>query len=530
MAIIRIHVDKNDEPVSVAEKIINVEAEEIFLNIPKFSKFAEFADNFHLIKREADALGKKLIIESVDDKVIEMSSVIGIDAVNPVFARYKRQFSDIVAQRPALSKKPKPDRRASSDQEETESEDPKPSSRRPERGGRTWPKFNFKFKFKLKPSFKLPLIILGGTAFLASTVSAAMVILPRADIEITAKKSNWEYVDSVAVDKDSPSINSANMKIPGQLFVQKKNLSLSFPANGKKNVEAKATGVISVFNAFSSDTQPLVAKTRFEAPDGKIYRLIQGITVPGAKIVDGKIVPSSIDAKAVADKAGVDYNIGPVEKFTIPGFRGSPKFTTFYGQSSGSMGGGFIGERAYPLDSDIKNAKEETKKKLEDSLAAALQFQIPKEFKTIAGATKIEFTKEEASLEVDASGNFTVLIEGEVKALVFVESNLKDALFEKAKTELGQDLEAHSSELEYTGKARANFQIGRMTFPVSFKSVLAAKVDADFLKQEVMGKQESELKSLIFSLPGLESARVSLWPFWVKKVPKNADRIKITVK
>jgi len=97
MAIIRIHVDKNDEPVSVAEKIINVEAEEIFLNIPKFSKFAEFADNFHLIKREADALGKKLIIESVDDKVIEMSSVIGIDAVNPVFARYKRQFSDIVA-------------------------------------------------------------------------------------------------------------------------------------------------------------------------------------------------------------------------------------------------------------------------------------------------------------------------------------------------------------------------------------------------------------------------------------------------
>ena len=33
MAIIRIHVDKNDEPVSVAEKIINVEAEEIFLKI-----------------------------------------------------------------------------------------------------------------------------------------------------------------------------------------------------------------------------------------------------------------------------------------------------------------------------------------------------------------------------------------------------------------------------------------------------------------------------------------------------------------
>src|SRR3989338_6335029 len=141
MAIIRIHVDKNDEPVSVAEKIISAEAEEIFLNIPKFSKFAEFADNFHLIKREADALGKKLIIESVDDKVIEMSGMIGIDAVNPVFTRYRKQFSDIIAQRPArvaeadlaghgsaFSKKLKTSRRASSDQEEMESEeDSRPS-------------------------------------------------------------------------------------------------------------------------------------------------------------------------------------------------------------------------------------------------------------------------------------------------------------------------------------------------------------------------------------------------------------------
>src|SRR3989344_9200039 len=95
----RIIISKRDEAAIVVEKIINVDAKEIVLNIPRFSKLADSLANFHLIKREAALLKKKIIIESVDDKVIELAGVAGLDSWNPILSRTKRQFTDIVSSR-----------------------------------------------------------------------------------------------------------------------------------------------------------------------------------------------------------------------------------------------------------------------------------------------------------------------------------------------------------------------------------------------------------------------------------------------
>ena len=92
----KILVNKSDEVVIIVEKIIESDEEEVTLSIPRFSHIGESLSNFHLLKREADALDKKVIIESVDDHVIELAEMSGLKAVNPFFAKNKRQFSDIV--------------------------------------------------------------------------------------------------------------------------------------------------------------------------------------------------------------------------------------------------------------------------------------------------------------------------------------------------------------------------------------------------------------------------------------------------
>ncbi len=51
----KINVNKSDEAALVAEKIIDIEASEIILNIPRFAKISEAAANFKLLKREAEA-------------------------------------------------------------------------------------------------------------------------------------------------------------------------------------------------------------------------------------------------------------------------------------------------------------------------------------------------------------------------------------------------------------------------------------------------------------------------------------------
>src|SRR3989344_1083263 len=92
----KITVNKRDEAAEVVEKIIDSQAEEIVLSVPRFSKLTDSLSNFHLIRREADLLKKKIIIESVDDKAIELASLAKLESVNPFFVKSRRQFSDIV--------------------------------------------------------------------------------------------------------------------------------------------------------------------------------------------------------------------------------------------------------------------------------------------------------------------------------------------------------------------------------------------------------------------------------------------------
>ncbi|MDP3901398.1 MAG: hypothetical protein Q8Q37_00265 [bacterium] len=520
----RITINKSDDPSSIVEKLIDAKDDEIVLTIPRFAKFTDSLSNFHLVKREADILKKKIIIESVDDRVIELAGISGLDSINPFFSKYRRQISDIVVPDTSSSQSRRDHSRGAASADERD---------RPIKKRKT--KSNFSISEMSIPgiSFKTHRFIwwVGGIILLAVILISIFKFLPKADITIVTKHAEWSYKNSIVVDKNLAlaDISGNTIKLPGQLFIENKNLSLSFSASGKKDVEQKARGVILIYNAYSSDPQPLVINTRFETPDGKIYRLTKGITVAGAKIENGKIAPSSTEASVVADKAGPDYNIGPVERFTIPGFKGSPKFDAFYGQSIEPMKGGFVGELAYPTPGDIQKAKEVSAKQLEDSLKLTLAAQIPAEFKVLDGAIQFNLIKQDAGVEVNADGNFIVYSEGEVKTLAFKEQNLKDALFAKAIGIIKEDFINKENQLTYTGSAVPNNSVGQITFSIDFQGVFWPRIDIEKLKQDVAGKSESDLQTLVFALSNVESAKIALWPFWVSSVPINLNKIRVVI-
>lgn len=519
----KISVNKSDEVSIIVEKIIDAQDTEVVLSIPRFSHLGESLSNFHLLKREAEALEKKIIIESVDDHIVELAEMSGLTAVNPFFAKNKRQFADIIrTNKPAKASKNKNpiDEEFAALENNLEEE---PIKRKP---ARKFPKLSLpKISFpELNSQF---LTVSGGIVIAGILFFLGVKILPRAKVIIAAQTQNWEYNDAIITDK-SASSDIARMIMPNQVFSQKKNAQLKFPATGKKPIQKKAAGVMTVYNSYSSDPQPLVEQTRFMSPDGKIYRLAKNIIVPAAKIIEGKIVPSNIDADVVSDAAGADYNIGPVKLFTIPGFKGSPKYQAFYGESKGNMSGGFIGEVAYPTDSDIKSAKEKAESILESGLVTAFLAQIPKEFKVLDGAKKYKILEEKADQEADKDGNFGIFAESQMTVIGFKEEDLKILLGKRAKRDNGEDFDIRSSELSY-GLARADFDKGILSFPVNFKAVLAKHIDAEDLKKKIAGKSELELKTMVFGLSGLKSATISLWPFWVKSVPNSIDKISVIV-
>lgn len=506
----KIVINKSDEVALVVEKLIDSEADELVLSIPRFSKLSDSLANFHLIKREAKLLGKKIAIESVDDKVIELAGLAELESLNPILSRSRRQFNDIVSAK-----------RSREDAVEDQIKKKKLVESVPPAPG-------------FIPSFRLPkiklkkyLLAVPIAVVLVAIVILATTILPKAEITIKTVKTNWNYNDSVRAEKLA-AVDPVNATVPAQIFNQKESSRLSFPATGKKTVEQKSSGTITVYNAYSSDAQPLVATTRFITPDGKIFRLTKSIIVPGAKIVEGKIIPSTLEVSVVADQPGSEYNIGPVSYFSIPGFKGTPKYQAFYGESKDMMKGGFIGEMAFPTAGDIKKAKAEVAQKLEQSLKDKIMAQIPTEFKILDGAINFTLIKQDIITDVEANGNFTVASEASISAIAFKEADVLAMLSAKISKEVGEGYEIREHSLTYE-KTRADFNGGRLSFPIKFTSVLAHKIDIVALRESIKGKSEASLRATIYGLPGLQSAVISLWPFWVKAVPSQDSKITITI-
>lgn len=530
----KIIVNKSDEAAVVVEKIIDTDAKQVVLSIPRFSHLAGSLSNFHLLKREAEALGKELFIESVDDRVIELAGLSKLKAVNPFFSKNKKNFSDIVA--PTA---PKRKRKLTVEKDFwNEQESPEKSEKyfwdkqagfsesEPVKQTTEIPEIKKKYKFNVPSFSRFPWKL---SLFVVVVIAGAWILLkelPRATITINAKTADWAYNDSILADRAAKA-DSKTLTIPNQTFSQKKNLELKFPATGKKQVERKASGKITVYNSYSSDPQPLVANTRFISPEGKLFRLTKNIVVPGAKISEGKIIPSSIETEVMADAAGTDYNIGPVKLFAIPGFKGTPKYQAFYAESKESMSGGFIGEVGYPTANDISAAKQNIAKALEDGLKAAVYSQIPAEFKILPDASRFAVNNQTVKEEVDADNNFSIFSEATMNVVGFRESDLLAVLIKRAEEEQSSEYEVVSKELNY-GNARADFDSGKMSFLINFKTKLRQKIDLESLKNNIAGKSEPDLRAIIFALSGVDSANISLWPFWVSKVP--LDQAKVTIK
>ncbi|MDD5430849.1 MAG: hypothetical protein PHP03_01350 [Candidatus Pacebacteria bacterium] len=530
----KITVSKDDEVALVIEKIIDAEAKEIVLIIPRFSHLGESLINFRLLKRESDILGKQITIESVDNKVIEYAGTNKLAAYNPFLPEEKAQEEQEEESEEKIIKTKKKkefdydeyrDKKAVSKRIIVEEEEEQEREELPVRQREYREPRGLGNKIVSFGKLLLKIIVLG--IVLGALYMLGFSILPRAIVKISAKTTDWTYKDSIVVDK-AAKVDAASMTIAGQVFKSEKNTEMKFPASGIKEVSVKATGKITVYNSYSSKSQPLAKDTRFASPDGKIFHLVKAITIPGASISEGKIIPRSIEADVVADKAGEEYNIGPEKIFTIPGFKGTPKYQAFYGESKTAMSGGMVGKVSYPTAGELKTAKEQISKTLRDALDEEISSQITPEMKIIDGATSFNITEQNINEVADADKNFSIFEKAQLAVIVFNENDLKNLLLDRASEESGEEYELKNYELGY-GLARGDFQTGKLSFPVDFKAVMRRKIDAEGLKEDIAGLPDIDLRKKVFSVPGLENATVSLWPFWVTRVPTNLGKIKIEV-
>lgn len=541
----KIFFEADDGLDIVLKKLELSSAEKVILNIPKNSVIGKEVENFHVLKQKAVISKKEITVESVDDHILECASIAQITAVNPVFRSTERAVSDIIM-RPKSGKKidekidkNKKDTEIEEDEEVIEedySEKVLLAINSGKREHRTlYERFAHKKEIKKRRgkakkiiSSTLAVVILAGIVF------AALYLLPEARVSITLKRTTKQFNELIKITTEVSEWNlnsNGDITLPGQLLSSAKNAQIEVNAKGKTTVEEKARGILTIYNSYDKNPQTLVIKTRFESPDGKIFRITKEIKIPGMKSEGGKLVPSSIEAEVVADRAGDEYNIGPSIGWQIPGFKGTPRYNGFYAESKQKMTGGFKGERPSATEEDLKIAQDNLKDTLEGALNAQMSILLSDEFKLIDGATFFALTRQELQSDEARPDKALLYGEADMKKLVFIEEMFSGALLEKFKTDLPEDIKVKVDDLDVSyGNPGVDFINGKMEIAAEGSITFVSNISQDEIIENIKGKSENQLKEYIFSLPEVEHAVVSLWPFWVKSVPKNIERIDVIVK
>ncbi len=354
-------------------------------------------------------------------------------------------------------------------------------------------------------------------------------IMPATEIDLKTAEEKISF-DLVAIGSvDASEIDEVNNRIPLQVIEISKTKSREFEATGEKQLEEKARGFITIYNEYSSSPQVLVATTRFESAEGKVFRILENVTVPGAEIEEGKIVASGLKVEVVADQPGADYNIGPA-KFTIPGFKGSPKYAGFYGESKSAMSGGSTERVKIATQEDIDRAEEILIEEIRQEAEQSFQEQIPEDLKLIENTQKQE-TEALSTIEPETqTDKFLVEVESKVTALLYSQSDLEKLVELNVASKISGDkvVLAESQQIKWL-EPEVDLERGEVIFSLYAEQKAAYRLDLEQIKSDLLGLSEIEVRRYFAEHDKILEAKVSFRPFWAKRVSKDKEKIKITV-
>ncbi len=390
-------------------------------------------------------------------------------------------------------------------------------------------KFNINPKKVFFNNKKITYISVALLAFLV--LGSFYVFRSKATLDIATKKETLDFTFPVTADANISEISVTESKIPGQIIKLENEVSGEFKATGASEGATKASGKLTIYNEYSGESQSLVANTRFQTSDGKVFRIQKRVTVPGAKMNGKKVEsPGILEVEVLADKPGSEYNIGPAD-FKIPGFEGTSKYDGFYAKSSSAMEGGSFGEKRAISESDLKKAKEALLDKLKKSRSDFIKANIPNNLVFLDSGIEEEFGELESPKEGSAADGFTAKLKASYNVIAFDQKDVDSLIEENLTLRLKGDRKTYP-DTKTISYEEGVFNLDKSSFGFSVRAseVVGGDLDIEKLKKDLSGKGEIEIRKILTANDAIETAEITLWPFWSTKAPTDPEMIKVIIK
>ncbi len=386
---------------------------------------------------------------------------------------------------------------------------------------------------KTRGSKRWILILMGIVVCVAGIGYVASVYFSYATFSIAPKtiriSANSTYVSQSTPGKGVLTYELASVKGEVNAIVA---------ATDGAQTSASAKGKVTLYNAFSPQSQRLIAGTRLAPDSGKIYRLTDSVVIPGYSSTGGSITPGTIIANVVADQPGESYNVSrgdSLSEFKIVAYKGTARYDTMYARLSADIVGGFIGTKKTVAPALLESTTADLQKKITASLLSQVKGTVPEGYVMYDTAYVASFSP--AIVGGTDPKSATVTVKGTLYAILFKRDELVSRVAGEQAVAVFDGFAYHTVGLEDLEFSIANTKEfvpeKKNTLIIKLKgdAVLVGTIPADELKKKLAGLSLAETASVLREykpVVEIEKSSGEITPPW-SKVPSDPDRITIEV-
>lgn len=374
--------------------------------------------------------------------------------------------------------------------------------------------------------------VLGAVSLFSLMGVALFLFLPKAEISVTP----YKVIQTVDIELTGRvNISEPDEKtVPVRILEKEKEVALTVPTTGKSGgAKQKASGTVIIYNNYSAESQPLVATTRLETADGKLFRLVSGVTVPGMTNKNGPKEAGTIEAEVIADQTGEEYNIDATT-FHITGFKGSPKYDAFSAKSVKTMTGGGNGgtsDMAMVAKVDIDTAFAQAKEKIKEDFLNEARGELGPDEKILDEQMDIMALAPAGTPQIGTIATaFEYKNTFQLRAFVFSEKIIREKIENmNAKNLHNARFKPVSSNITYSDTT-ANFSDGTLRLVAHALVTMESDINKDALKEALLGQHKDNMRKILERFPEVKKMEVNFYPQWfVESIPKNKNRVSIIV-
>ena len=304
--------------------------------------------------------------------------------------------------------------------------------------------------------------------------------------------------------------------------------------DGEEYVERKAIGKATIFNNSGTASQRLITNTRLETKEGLTYRIRQSVEVPGIKTINGVKTPGSVEVEIIADMPGEKYNMKASDlkgDFTIPGFKGSPKYTTFYARLSPDTDivGGFIGNVKKVTDEKLAAGRTELKDALQADLIKQIYSKKPDGYTLFNNNYYIQFTDipnnpaDKEYVIAESANIYSVVFKNEELFNYIAKNKIKDLKDSKVDILWGDNI-----AVSISGSTEKPWTENSLKAKFNGPADVVWRYDSQGILNSIAGQDKSVINGIIDdNKDSISEILSNIRPLWKNTFPEDIEKIKI---